>query len=340
MRLTFALCALALSGLGCQDNTTGDPNAAVEIEALHSSFEDLPILLAHLLDKDILGEHAELARVTLYNPSSRARRVRVEVVIEGYGLPKDFFVDLKAGARVDQGLTPVLDLDKLYKIQSEVMGDLRVRLYEEDTLIDVAHQSTRLLPVNFVPWRWQGLDMRAAVVGLSTPYDQEGSVEALLGEAADLTEGVGLHGYQENNRAHVEEQIVAIYEALRARGISYVDIPGNFFNQAQYVKRPAQSLASQSANCIDGALIFTSALEALGMEPVIIFVPNHAMPGVRVAPGSEDIIPIETVILDKGTAAEAMARALQTWGDHLLSPELLILDITAARRAGITPVNL
>jgi hypothetical protein len=78
-------------------------------------------------------------------------------------------------------------------------------------------------------------------------------------------------GYQGGTVESAVDQARAVYEGLQARNIVYTNVGGSFFDGAQNVKLPAQSLTTGSANCIDGALVFASAFEAMGMQPVLIF---------------------------------------------------------------------
>ena len=117
---------------------------------------------------------------------------------------------------------------------------------------------------------------------------------------------------------------------------------GSFFDQSQYVKLPAQSLATGSANCIDGALVFASAFEAMSMDPVLVFMSGHAFVGVRALPGAEDIFYIETTMVGSHSFEEAVAEG-QRKVEQIIEtqdPNQMLLDIKQARAIGITPLNL
>jgi hypothetical protein len=113
------------------------------------------------------------------------------------------------------------------------------------------------------------------------------------------------------------DQLSAIFLALQQRRIAYVNVPKDFFAGAQNVKYPAESLATGSANCIDGALVFASALESMGMRPGIVMVPGHATIAVLVDPAAdpcdlENWLPMETTLIASGTPEEAAAYDLST----------------------------
>ena len=83
--------------------------------------------------------------------------------------------------------------------------------------------------------------------------------------------------------AEVMAQVSEIYAALRRRGIVYQSRTiapfqdGNDFSQR--VRLPSVSLANGCANCLDGAVLFASLLRAFDLDPVILFLPDHALVG-------------------------------------------------------------
>jgi len=99
-------------------------------------------------------------------------------------------------------------------------------------------------------------------------------VQELLSIAKEYHPKRSLAGYQSD----VLSQIEAIYYALQKHyRVSYVSTPIAFGkDEVQKVRLPKESLYLSSANCIDGAVLFASAIEALGMKPYIVIVPNHA----------------------------------------------------------------
>jgi hypothetical protein len=117
------------------------------------------------------------------------------------------------------------------------------------------------------------------------------------------------------------DQMGAIFQALHARGMQYVTVSQDFFTGAQNVKFPVEALATASANCIDGTLVFASALESMGMRPGVVIVPGHAFVAVLVADPAvypsvdpckvSNWIPMETTMVSSGTPVSAMQYDLQ-----------------------------
>lgn len=137
----------------------------------------------------------------------------------------------------------------------------------------------------------------------------------------------------------VVDAMQAVYGELQSWGITYVNVAFSFFDPSwtESVRWPATVLADHAANCIDGSMLFASVLEALRLEPVVVFIPEHAFMGVRQSPGSARVWPVETTMLGTAPFAAALAEGI----DEYLNPAIVHLDemdIKAARLAGLTPI--
>ncbi len=166
-----------------------------------------------------------------------------------------------------------------------------------------------------------------------TPHDP--AVLRLVAEARDYAPNQHL-----GNSNDVRAQARAIFEALRRSGISYVssiDTFGNFTADAQRVRLPRETLTLQTANCIDVSVAFASAVENIGLVPVIVIIPGHAFTGVRVANDPRDVLYLDLTVLPKGTFERAEQRA-QYWLKKSKPDEVLTVDVGAARSLGIYPL--
>ncbi len=144
----------------------------------------------------------------------------------------------------------------------------------------------------------------------------------------------------------VWDSLTAIFDALRARDISYTHIGDSFFAGAQNVRRVGQVFAEGTANCIDGSFVFASYLEAMALEPVLIYMEGHAIVGVRSMPTATDGAPhnffwaIETTMLGTlgATASDAMWNAIATEEERRdTDPFWLEVDVANARTQQILP---
>src|SRR5437660_11696525 len=175
-----------------------------------------------------------------------------------------------------------------------------------------------------------------------TPHDEkvlqlgaraEGCVPAGRMRGYNLVTGVSL-------TEQVRAQAAAIFTAMRRSGISYVSSIytfGNYPNETERIRLPRETLELSNANCIDVSVAYASAVENLGMKPVIVIVPGHAFTGVRLGPNSSDFLYLDLTVLPRGTFAAAISRA-QAWLKKTPQNEVLTVDIGAARALGVYPM--
>lgn len=176
-----------------------------------------------------------------------------------------------------------------------------------------------------------------------TPHDAE--VLSLVARAKRWVPNGRFTGYRSTGspaqqQAWVRQQATAVFEALKKSGISYVNSIftfGDYVGQAQRIRLPRETLSLTAANCIDVSVAFASAIENLGMQPVIIIVPGHAFAGVRLSPGSNETLYLDLTVLPKGTFAQAVARA-QGWMKRTAPDKVLTVDVAAARLLKIYPL--
>jgi hypothetical protein len=175
-----------------------------------------------------------------------------------------------------------------------------------------------------------------------TPHDDK--ILQLVSHAERLVPGGRLRGYNlvpgVDLAKQVRAQAEAVFRAMRRSGISYVSSIytfGNYPDETQRIRLPRETLELSNANCIDVSVAFASALENLGMKPVVVIVPGHAFTGVRLGPNSPDILYLDLTVLPNGTFAAAEARA-QAWRKKTPQSEVLTVDIGAARSLGIYPM--
>jgi hypothetical protein len=174
-----------------------------------------------------------------------------------------------------------------------------------------------------------------------TPHDP--AVLALVSSARRYIARGRLGGYNVHPGAkmatQVEQQARAVFEAMRRSGISYVSSIftfGDFTTTAQRIRLPRETLSLRTANCIDVSVAFASAMENLGLQPVVVIVPGHAFAGVRLAPDSSQVLYIDLTVLPNGNFDAAVKRA-QGWLRQTPPERVLTVDVSSARRLGVFP---
>jgi hypothetical protein len=190
---------------------------------------------------------------------------------------------------------------------------------------------------------WGGKFANAQLVARwVTPHDA--SVLQLVSRAERIIPGGRMRGYNEASGTQlapqVKAQAEAVFQALRQSRLSYVSSIytfGNYPGETQRIRLPRETLVLNNANCIDVSVLFASAMENLGMRPVIVIVPGHAFTGVRLGPASDDILYVDLTVLPTGTFNAAVKRA-QGWLTKTPKDEILTVDVGAARSLGVYPM--
>lgn len=127
---------------------------------------------------------------------------------------------------------------------------------------------------------WWAAAVPESLAAFVRPNDP--SISDLLKDASRiLSERTGsssLEGYQAGP-GRVEEIAAAIYEAIAARKIAYVEPPASFEGTGQRIRTHAQVLEDGLGTCLDLACTYTAALEQAGIHPILAVFDGHAFAG-------------------------------------------------------------
>lgn len=286
--------------------------------------------------------------VTIANAGDAPLRNRISVQVPGWSDAEIQLAELAAGETRTFLFAPSF-YSRLYD-NREIRAASAV-VTATDLGGRLAYQSTmpvRLRSVSDMMW---GTNFKYAqfIASWVTPHDP--NVERVLARAKEFMPGRRLPGYETWKPVAAQErttmnQAKAIYTALQKMGVSYVKSSstlgtGENAGWSERVRMPHESLAQQSANCIDGVVMYASMFENLGMDPVIVVVPGHAYVGVRLADRSNRWVYIETSVIGRKPFAEAVKIAHEGIGRYDGVPaKVLRIGINQARRAGIYPMPL
>lgn len=309
----------------------------------------------------------------IYNPMDYPITVRLTSEYQGISYPAITTETIIPGERKTINQTIQLKADEVekiktktkitlhYKIEYEEGGQWRV--WDEQTvMIDAYPKDTMVLWMKDNEGNWHPMHEYIAV--FVTPKVEE--VRELLAIAKEYAiddfgpySDYGLYrslpGYQcedctdEKWVIYTALQVKAIYNALKYEyGISYVHMPTAFATDKENTQRistPKESLYLSSANCVDGAILFASVLEALGMHPYIVIVPGHAFVAWDVKGDGTIIDALETTMIGSHDFEDAWVKGnkeLEKYWDVLWDDDYrngVIIDITACREAGILPME-
>lgn len=180
---------------------------------------------------------------------------------------------------------------------STMPSTILLKVKAEDEIIFEETRNIRIRPADDMIWSLHTpLDTKSLIAAWVTP--KNGMVERILSNAKEKLYTRSLSGYQNPD---VISQVKAIFNAVRNAKVSYVSSIMSFgtIGFTQRVRLPQESILQKSANCIDGAVLLASLFENIGLEPLIVLVPEHAFVGVRLSPNSNETIFIETVLIGR-----------------------------------------
>jgi len=280
--------------------------------------------------------------VRISNSNDTEQRYRIAVRVAGWSDEEIQIVTVPPGAAQSFLFAPTF-LPRLYQNREIKGATAQVRV--TDVAGDPIYGTTvpvRMRAVEDMFWG-KGFKYAQFIASWVTPHDAR--VEGVLSRAKELMPGRRLPGYEEWKDAAGQEretrlQARAIYIALQKQRLSYVKSSLTFgANPAvsERIRTPRESIAASSANCIDAAVLFASAFENLGMEPVIVLVPGHAYVGVKSAENSDRKLYIDVALTGRfpfDDAVRSAERGLARFSDAQITQ----IGISDARRAGIYPI--
>lgn len=347
------LVILVLSA-GCTDTASpssggGTGGISVNVSAmdtiLAATYLQMPEISMTFIDFDIT------------NPSGSPRTVTVESEIPGYTEKAINTVEVPAHGNITIGQTPQLRTSAIPSEMTTATLHYKVAL-ADGTIIDEQTEPIRIYAKDTMVWsiydgeEWN--DMSPYIAAWVTPHAAD--IDPLVRKAAKYNAGEAMTGYQCGDsctdaewEADTNAQVKAIFTALKNDyQITYVNSPlayGRESESTQRVRLPAESISSKSANCMDGTVLYASALESIGINPHIIILPTHAFVCYDTEPnGDGQISCLETTMTGSSTFEEATEYGNQEYEEELTkgnfqSGSSLDLSIAELRQAGLIPMQ-
>lgn len=268
----------------------------------------------------------EMAEVTLTNTGSGEFKGSVKLEIPGWSSVETESVTISAGTSWVRDMSPPLNSKALSNLNTaQVNYKLTLTDNKGSDVLEQTASST-IVPHNTMIW---GTTYDPIISAWVTPNTNE--IHQLISDAAGYTPWNSMPGYQQIGSTSKEEityyQFKAIYDALQAKGMKYVNAPESF-SGTQTVYTPSQSLGVNGGNCIDGSLVFASAFSSMGMQPVLALTPTHAFVCVATWSNSNKIMCVETTMIGSGKSFdEAYMSAASTYTQHSTYGTLSMIDV-------------
>jgi len=310
----------------------------------------------------------------LINPSSEPVTVRITSDFPGYSTPSVDTLTLQPGESETVDHVIRFDPQKIGSIHSTTKLNLATKteylsgsdwktINEQTALIEVYPEDSMVWSIADSDGNTTALDEYIAV--FVTP--QSPAVMELLASAkeyattsydsryADYGLERSLQGYQYSGSSKKDYaeysalQVKAVYNALKYNyKVSYVNTPVgiSLTNNVQHINVPDVSLKLASANCVDGSVLFASALEAMGMNPYLILYPDHAYVAWDTDSEGTAQEALETTMIGSADFDDAYATGTEEFISNLdkfsrdtAGNGYQIISISDARKNGIYPLK-
>lgn len=224
-----------------------------------------------------------LRRVTIDNTAGpELSSLTVELKTSpGFARDKRWTID-RVGAGETLPLRDVdlsIDPEYLESLDEAERGVLTFRLLHQDRALHEIEHTVRVLARD----EWGGVSTMAELLpAFVTPNDPAlapvlRSAATLLGQHGHAT---ALDGYQSGDPNRVYMLAASLWSAVAGRSLVYANPPGSFEKVGQKVRRLGTVLSDGLATCLDTTLLFASALEAVGLHPVVVMTDGHCFVGV------------------------------------------------------------
>jgi hypothetical protein len=282
--------------------------------------------------------------VTVTNSSDAILNARISVQVPGWSDAELQNVSIGSG-EVRQLLFAPVFLPRLYANHEIAAATAFIRVIDSSN--HTLHAETLPIHLRSVDDMYWGADFRFApfIATWVTPHDPQ--VESVLMKAKEFMPGRRLPGYEEwkspdQQHETTMQEARALYRALQQSGVSYVKSSltfGRNTSVSERIRMPGASLQHQSANCIDGVVMFASLFENLGMDPVVVLVPGHAYVAVRDGRDSDSYLYIETAITGRAPF-DAALKAASSGMARYPEKDITRILISKARLTGIYPMPL
>lgn len=200
--------------------------------------------------------------------------------------------------------------------------------------------------------------LRAAFVTPNHPKITE-LVTKISDRKGEKDHSYSIVGYQWG-KEDILKTVECMFDIVKEEEIAYVLSKNGFHLGYQRIRLVDEVFANRQANCMDMTYLFTSILEALGLNPLIVITETHAFAGFWLndeklsQPVNDDanflkehtklsdrkIVIFECTLASKGshaTFSEACDHVLQLINENENAVNYVV-DVKAARKEGIVPL--
>ena len=248
-----------------------------------------------------------------------------------------------------------LNGDKLVSLTEAVKGNILFELTKDGKTISRLTKEINILAYD----ECTGFGIYPELLcSFVTPNHPE--IVGIISKASTLLEewtgDPSFTGYQSCDPNVALKQAAAIYGAIEAQNIVYSEPPASFEASGQRIRLCDSILSQKLGTCMDMTLLYASALELVGLHPLLIMKKGHIFAGVwledmtfpeavqddpallrkKLADGVNEIAVVECTHMNAGKSVsfdDASKAAMKE-----VPEALCIIDVKRSRYSGIKPL--
>ncbi|EIY0669843.1 DUF3320 domain-containing protein [Salmonella enterica] len=175
-----------------------------------------------------------------------------------------------------------LNAEWLAELTESVACEVTLSLRQSDEVLFSLNYPLEALAKN----EWGGNSMAELLPSFIMPNDP--AVDRILKATSEVLRSAGkndaLDGYESKSRTRVWEMASALWTAVCNLSLSYALPPASFECNGQKIRTPGAIMEGKVATCLDTTLLFSSALEQMGLNPLVYLSEGHAFAGLWLQP--------------------------------------------------------
>ena len=248
----------------------------------------------------------------------------------------------------------------LFNLTEKMAGTIIIKVKCGDSVFDNTIHRIDILAYD----EWSGTSIMPEVVCAFITPNHPKITEIIIKSSQILQKWCGspsFTGYQSKNPNTVKMQMAAIYTALQKENITYCMPPASYEIIGQRVRLSDSVLEQKMGTCLDLSITYASCLEAVGLNPLLIFIKGHAFVGCwledqcfaecvqddismitkRIAEGINEVCLVECTCYVAGKTIlfdDAVKAANNNLSD--IDQFEFLIDIKRTRGSGIRPIPL
>jgi hypothetical protein len=253
--------------------------------------------------------------------------------------------DVLPGQTVVDAYFPIFDLDKIGRLNGSCRDSLEVEYQyrrADGQLVEMTDSRTIQIlgrneaflssqkPEDWMSW-YDATDCWPVILASFVTKD-----DAIIQQVAGWVSGQEPGGLPSSlSDAAALKFLQDLYAFIAYNRIAYQTPPEGKFNgqNGQHVKYGRDVLQNRAGTCVDLAILYGSVCEAVGLKPILYFIPGHCFPAIRL-PKSGQIVPVESTFVGRHDFQAAAKRGLEEVKEAKKDGRYYEVDIQQMHDAG------